>query len=142
MDVLKLLQSKNRCLKKFYNLSAEFLVFAEKKEFAGLDSFQAQRESIIKALELYDRKIAEEVAKLDQNCRTPGLVREVEMSLTERDVLVYDIIKIDSQIMNHIEEEKKNIQAEISANKKNQQTVSKFKSEWVNQSGEEFDSKL
>jgi hypothetical protein len=69
MDVVKLFQSKNRCLKKFHEIASILAQDLENGNFETLKEAESQREAIIKAMELYDRKISEAISLLDPKKR-------------------------------------------------------------------------
>lgn len=142
MDVLTLMQSKNRCLQRLLDISTTFLVASEKGDFSGLDDFELQRNAIIQALDLYDRKIAEVVAKLSAADRTPPLLSKIEETLAEKNRLIQSILTLDDRIIQAIEREKSRIQTELANSRKSQALMNKFKSSWVAESGEELDSTL
>ncbi len=143
MDVLSLLRSKNRCLDKFLQLSTDFLIEAQRSDsMPDLPLFETQREAILKAVALYDRKLTEAVALLPPGERPRALVQAVEASLQEKDTLVHRILLIDDQILARVEQEKTKLLKEIATNQKRTQSVQKFKSAWIPESGEEIDKKL
>ncbi len=142
MDVLSLLESKNRCLQRFLDLSVSFLRMAEQGDITQLETFHERRETAIRTLDLYDRKISELVASLPTEGRTPQLVRQVELALAEKDSIVRQILITDEKVIRRIEEEKIKILQELTASEKSRATISKFKSTWVAQSGEGLDEKL
>ena len=89
MDVLSLLRSKNRCLEKFLEASTDFLTQARSTDsLPDLPAFEARRDAILKAIDLYDRKVNEAVAMLPQGpkARTlpEGLAAAVEALLKAR----------------------------------------------------------
>lgn len=143
MDVLSLLQSKNRCLKRFLDLSMEFIEQAEKiGVMPDLQSFHLRRDATLRAIDLYDRKISQVVIALPQVDRTPELVKNVELALDSKNRLVHLILTADEKIMSKIEEEKARIQRDVSSSQKAKDAMKKFKSTWVNEAGEELDETL
>jgi hypothetical protein len=139
MDVIKVLQSKNRCLQRLLDLSAAFLQNGNSEH---LDSFLSERDAILKALDLYDRKVTEVIRAMPLAARTPELISEVQVVLAEKDRLIQSIILKDNELTSRIEEQKKKLQEDLIASRKNRETVGKFKSTWVHESGEEFDKTL
>ncbi len=143
MDVLSLLRSKNRCLEKFLQASSEFLTQARSSgALPGLPSFEARRDAILNAVDLYDRKVNEAVAELPSGSRPKALVDAVETSLKEKDTLVHRILVVDEQILQLVEEEKTKILKEMASNQKRAALAQKFKSGWIPEAGEEIDKKL
>src|SRR5687768_2860180 len=98
MDVLALLHSKNRCLAKFLALSEDYLRRADAEatlEEGGdrplgrvfneeLTGFQEEREETIRALEMYDRKIAELTDNFPLPDKTLELARAVKDALDQK----------------------------------------------------------
>jgi hypothetical protein len=142
MEVVKILESKNRCLKKFLTYSQEFLRSAESGDFSTIQKLQDHRESVIKALQLFDRKITSTIQALRPEERTPELMRSVKAIITIEGELLQSIIETDQQIVSQIEEEKARLLKELSSSDKTAQMVKKFKSTWVSEPGEKLDGKL
>lgn len=142
MEVLKLLRSKNRCLERFLTLSEEFLTLAVKGDFSELQAFQGRRESTLKAMDLFDRKISEVVTALPYAQRTPSLIEAVKKALNEKEILVHQILEVDLKIISKIEDEKNNLLKELSSSRKSRAVLGKFKSTWVSGAGEELDETL
>ena len=142
MDVMPLLHSKNRCLKRYLGLSQSFLKTAESGDLSGLTEFQEQREIILKAIGLYDRKISEAVTLLPVEDRTGTMVAAVRKSMDEREQIVHAIVAIDDEIIILVDREKSKIARELTAHQRSREMVGKFKSAWIRESGEEIDEKL
>jgi hypothetical protein len=147
MDVIKVLQSKNRCLEKLLDLSDAFLAKESgehlSENFNGdLDTFIRERDSILKVLDLYDRKVTEAIRALPLSERTPELISNVQMVLNEKDRLIQSIILKDNELTLRIEERKKKLQDDLIASRKSHELAGKFKSTWVNEPGEGFDTTL
>jgi hypothetical protein len=142
MEVLNLLQSKNRCLGKFLSCSETFLAQVRTGDLSQLEPFQNQRDSILKALDLYDRKISELIEKLSPQEKTPQFISSVKQIIARDSSLFQSILQIDEQIVTEIEKEKARLTQELSASDKNNQMVKKFKSTWVAESGEMLDGKI
>ncbi len=142
MEILSLLRSKNRCLQRLLHLSEQFASELEKKGLESLEQFQAKREAIMKALELYDRKVAEVATTIPSEKRTPSLIQDVRKILAQKEELVSRIMKSDQKIISRIEQEEEEILKEMTLTKKAGGIVKKFKSNWVSSSGEEIDRKL
>jgi hypothetical protein len=142
MDVLSLLESKNRCLQRFHDLSVAFLRDAEQGDLKQLELFHERREAAIRALNLYDGKINSIVASLPFEDRTPQLARKVELVLASKDEIVRQILVTDERIIRKIEEEKTKILKDINSTEKSRSNIGKFKSTWVAPNGEGLDEKL
>lgn len=143
MDVLALLRSKNRCLEKFRDLSRDFLIdCARKDEFSKIQLFQEKRDSTLKAMDLYDRKVTEAVEFISARERTPELADAVRSELARKDAFVQEILALDLEIISRIEDAKNRLLHEFAASRKSKESLSKFKSKWIPSSGEEIDRKL
>jgi hypothetical protein len=142
MDVIKLFQSKNRCLGKFHEIAVLLADQLESGNFQTLKDAEAHREAIIKTMELYDRKIAEAITLLDPKDKTDSLKALIQKELDAKTDIIHKILKTENRIVVAIENEKVRIQKELAVTEKNKNTVKKFKSGWVNESGEGVDTKL
>jgi len=148
MDVLSLLRSKNRCLRKFLQASTEFLASAEESEtLPDVVEFGTRRDAILKAIDLYDRKISEAVALLPE-ARSPGqelpkeLIDGIQAALDDKKALVHQILQVDDKILALIDAEKNRVLKDMASTQKQDEITRKFKSTWVHQSGEGVDEKL
>lgn len=142
MDVLSLLENKNRSLERFLASSEEFFPLAEKGDFTSLEAFHSRREAILRTLDLCDRKIAEVIALMPASERNPSLIQSVERALADKEAIIHKILAIDDKIMQKIEDEKNKVLKELNASQKNSAMMKKFKSNWVAESGEGLDQKL
>lgn len=142
MDVIRLLNSKNRCLERFLTVSDEFLTLVEAGDFSKVEQFHKQRDRILRGFDLYDRKLSECIEKLPKLERTSELSRKAEQALAIKDALVRKIAAIDAQIIEKIEQEKTRLTKEMSASQRTNAAMKKFKSNWVQESGEELDETL
>jgi hypothetical protein len=143
MDVLSLLRSKNRCLLRFLEASKSFLAEAEtQSDLPSLPDFEQQRESILKAIALYDRKITDAIPHISAADRTRELSKAVEDSLQIKDDLIAEIMRVDQRVLKRVEDEKIRVARELSSTQKNKNLVQKFKSTWVAEAGEEIDKTL
>jgi flagellar biosynthesis/type III secretory pathway chaperone len=145
MDVVTLLQSRNRCLQRFLKITKEFRASVENDDFSGLDLFLSRRDAILKTLELYDRKITATVNEF--KLQTPLEARQtvVERSraiLDARELLIEEILRDDQEIMRKLDSEKLRLSNETGATRKIKNNLSKFKSAWVAPGGEELDKTL
>jgi vacuolar-type H+-ATPase subunit I/STV1 len=155
MDVIKMLQSKNRCLQKLIDLSDRFLGDSSIHDASAvaqtdfqakfqerLDAFVRERESILKVLDLYDGKVTEAIEALTPSQRTPELISQVEQVLQEKDRLIQTIIAKDDQLTLRIEARKTKLQEDLLSSRKSRDLAGKFKSTWVNEPGEGLDTTL
>ncbi len=142
MTIVSLVQSKNRCLEKILTFSETFLSQSIDDDLIALESFQTQRDSIFKAMELYDRKITEMASTLTAEEKTPELLALVRAEMNRKDELTRQLLSIDDQVIQKITAVQHKLVAEISKSKKNKELLGKFKSSWLTESGEEMDTTL
>ena len=148
MDVLALLRSKNRCLEQFLKASEEFRARSAAQSDALLDSsalegFQNRRDDMLRAIDLYDRKIQDTVRTLPEYMKqVPALVEAVRSALERKEELVKKILHADLEIISRIEETKNQLLRDLQDTKKSKETLGKFKSTWMPKAGEELDRKL
>jgi hypothetical protein len=160
-EVLSLLRAKNRCLERIHALCATFLErwpslanaeaayseSTESTEFTRsneLARFQQRRESYFHILDLYDKRISDAL-----RCQPKAhpldpinYSEKIDAVLEERSQIVRAIMNQDGLIMAELESEKTRLFDELTGTRRNQTLVSKFKSSWVPESGEELDQKL
>ncbi len=146
MDVIKLLQSQNRCLIKILEKSKQFLALSEPDGhpdfYLKLQEFQNYRDSAIKTISLYDKKISEAIQKLPQSLKTQSLIEAAQKTQETKEELLQSILCIDQRIIDIIEMERVRLLKELSASTKNNEIVRKFKSTWIPEAGETLDGKL
>lgn len=142
VSLLKLIHGKNRALRRFLDISTAFLAVAEGGDLSGLQAFQNRRDSVIRALDLYDRRVSEGVSTLVAGARTEGLVQEIREALERKDALIHEILAVDLRIISLIDREKNEILKKISSTRKQRETLSKFKSAWLPEAGEELDGTI
>ncbi|MBC7690403.1 MAG: hypothetical protein H7222_01430 [Methylotenera sp.] len=141
--ILKLMQSLNRCLEKMLVLSEEFLKEADaRKALPDLTRFEAERETILRGISLFDRKITEAATTLPKDARTSQLISTITTLLDAKMLLVEKIVRVDAAISQKIEEAQAEITKKIQNSRKSKEVLGKFKSTWVNENGEEVDTTL
>ncbi|MGZ6369685.1 MAG: hypothetical protein ACXWPM_03010 [Bdellovibrionota bacterium] len=136
------MQSKNRCLNRFLELSIGFQGEADAGDLSGLSDFLSRRDALIQTLELYDQKIDQAVALLPASARDAELVESIRVELEARTRMIHQILMADEKIMRKVEAEKARLLAELNSNTKTQTQLNKFKSTWIREAGEELDTKL
>lgn len=143
-EVLSLLRYKNRGLKKFLDRSKEFGETAKTGDFSGLDRFQEDRDAIIRAIELFDRKLVEFVTLMSDADRTPEFIDRVRESLEQEEALKASILEADAAVQALIAEERDRIAREIQNERKRFESIEKFKTDGgaAGPNGEGFDRTL
>jgi hypothetical protein len=148
MDVLKLLAGKNRYLLRFEQTSLAFLSATEAPalplgDFEGaLSSLEKTRARILKAIELFDRKLTEVAESLPDEARSRANLDGLKGLARDTDEILARLLKIDEKILQRIQQAKDRVSQEISAADRSRQTMNKFRSCWVSTSGEGLDQTL
>lgn len=128
MEVLGLLRSKRQCLVAFLEATRAFAAQAQAGDFSGLDAFERERESALRALGLFDRKLTESVADFPAERRTAEFLAEVNASIEEQGRLLEEAFSLDARIMRDIESEQLRLVRELAAAGRSKEIVNRFKS--------------
>ncbi|MEO7161652.1 MAG: hypothetical protein ABI041_01915 [Bdellovibrionia bacterium] len=145
MKLLKILENRNRCLKKISEFSEAFLSRMGSDatpDLAELESFEIWRNNAIKTLLLYDNHIkvlAKTLSTEDKNEKFKVTVRNI-LEIGEN--FIYYIKTIDMKIIERIETEKANLLKTLVAAEQSKKVVNKFRSEIVSKSGGQLDGKI
>lgn len=142
MDVIGLLQSKHRCLRRFLQVSEQFLAEIDRGDpsaLAGLEDFESRRETVIRTLGLIDKRITDVVRALPATSRSSTLSEAIQGSLDEEAALVQSILSTDNRIMARIEREKEHISKNLAAARKQHEIAGRFKSTWMPEAGDGLD---
>jgi hypothetical protein len=156
MDVIGLLQSKRRCLRRFLEISQGFLAELDGAEDSGagaattslspaldgLGEFESRREAAIKTLGMIDKRITEVVRAMPTESRTAELSRAVQDGLDEEARLVQSILATDNRIMTHIERAKRRLTQDMAQTRRSHALTGRFKSTWVPEPGEGLDQEI
>jgi hypothetical protein len=142
MKLISLIKSQNNGMKRLIQISWDFLPAFEKGDFDQLESFQAIRDSILKAIELFDRKITEAVADLPAEYRSEVLKLQVSALLLEREGLFRELEAADAELISLIESEKNRLKKDLGLAEKQKNVIRKFKSQPEGPAGKEMDRKL
>ncbi len=137
MDVVRLLQNKTRCLQRFVEESSRFLAQAEAGQPEGmplLEAFLEAREGILRAIDLFDRKIDEAVLLTSPEARTEALKQAVAAEVQEQVQWLGRSAKIDERISQVLILESTRLKQAAASNDKGRKTLGKFKSQ-TNESG-------
>ncbi|MCM2324083.1 MAG: hypothetical protein NDJ90_12555, partial [Oligoflexia bacterium] len=105
MDVVNLLQSRNRCLRRLLESAGDFVAKAEKGDFTGLSAFLERRDSTVRAFELYDRRITALLGALTDEAARQRLIERLRPVLAEREELVHSLLRSDERSFRLIENE-------------------------------------
>lgn len=140
---IKLLKSKNRCLRELNLISSDFLsrisssgtTEAEAEHFLpSVELFMQNRKALFKMLFFFDRQ-------LKTNPRTEAETPSSEILEAEKDskALIQAALITDQKIYELVESRKLELLSALTRAGKSDQVIRKFKSKWVNDSGGRLD---
>lgn len=152
MNLLSLLQNKNRCLKKLFELTQSMIgqcVF-EENSTNSTTAFHAtleKRARMIEALQLYDKKIDLLTQSLfsqskPEEIRNTPFGQQLTPYIQEANSLCQSILQVDQQLVQNLERQKTRIVTVLLQSDKQKNLLQKFKSSWVPESGMEIDGIL
>ena len=144
-EVFKLLKSKSRCLKKLFDLSQGLLAEVQLGNYADLDQFHLRRNAVLKAVQLYDRKVTDslqQIYSLGTFGKIPQFDDTFKNLVQEQENEIKRILDSDRQIILKIEAEKDQLAKELMSTEKKNHMFQRFKSKWVSESGEKLDGKI
>lgn len=147
-EILELLRLKNRCLDRlmaetraFLSVAPETLV-AEKPEDQGpLAAYEGARATILRTLELHDRRISDLIAELPATERTPEFLAVARDEMAQNERLIVAVFNADDIVFRKIADAQAQITKLIQENRKSREILNKFKSA-SGQTGEEVDRTL
>jgi len=150
MDVLTLLRSKNRYLRRFEQASLRFL--DETRDdlphadfVARLNRLETSRDRILKALGLFNRKLTESIESLPSSSRAmhdEAFIAQARQETDESDRLVERLAELDAGISLRIRSCQDRLALELAASEKSKRIINQFKSSWASGAGEELDRTL
>ncbi len=145
MKILTFARSRNRCLERFLSLSEEFFRYLSAADQEDLDqrllNFERTRDSILRALDLFDRKLKEEGKILRRDSLGSPALQELKIMLFKRDDLVHKILDVDLQIIGRIERIRDSIFSNLSQSRVAKNRIGRFKSGADEINGHEVDEK-
>lgn len=142
MILLSLLRSKKRCIENFLEVSKEFSMNFDQDDVDGVIQFQQRRDTILKAIDLYDRKISEEVGSLSQDDKTDEFIEKVRMTSEAIDEVIAKVRIENELIVGLVEQQKEHILTEMRKSQTDRERIGRFKSGGQSRSGRELDEKL
>jgi hypothetical protein len=133
MDVLSLLRSKNRYLRRFEQASLRFLDETENElthpDFlAAVGRLETTRGRILKALDLFNRELNASIDNLPSSARDTAFIEDARRETDESDRLVSGLLELDSRISARIRSCQDRIALELAASEKSKRIISQFKS--------------
>lgn len=142
MDVLRLLKSKNRCLKRFLSYTHDFLKKSEPELLPQLSFLLAKRETALRILGLYDRKLSKITQNLRHTDQTDEFIKSLHEIFSEKTTILNEIFKTDLLLTQLIEENIEKTEKELQSSQKSKDTLQKFKSTWIAEAGDALDTTL
>lgn len=142
VDVIKVLKGKNRCLQRFLELTESFVTRPPQEALAELGDFERERDAILKAADLYDRKAVELAQAMPVAARNAEFQSALADVFAEKERITRTILELDERVLALIEAERAQLLKSIVSTQKSADTMKKFKSTWVAGSGEGIDRKL
>lgn len=147
-EILELLRLKNRCLDRLMAETRAFLavppekLVAEKIDEPGpLAAYEGARTTILRTLELHDRRISELIAALPAFDRTPEFLAVAREEMAQNERLIVAVFNADDIVFRKIADAQSQITKLIQENRKSREILSRFKSA-SGQTGEEMDKTL
>ena len=150
-DILSLLRSKSRCLRRMLDAGGKFLTIPDSQLVqiesiengeASLAVYDSEREGIMNALSLYDRKLTEMIQALDPNQRVGNWIESARSEMVINETLVMSVLDMDDQVMKKISQAQVQISQQLAENRQSREKVAKFKSTWISDNGDEVDTTL
>ncbi len=147
-EILSLVRSKNRCLERLMEVTQSFLQCPFEKMTEGnegcsaLDIYDRERVSVIRTLELYDRKLNELIAILTPELKTQEFITAVKIEMQKNERLLTSVFNADDIVFRRISEARERVAQQLIENRKSKDTLNKFKSTWISESGEGVDQTL
>lgn len=137
IEILILLQSKNRCLERlldatslFLSCPLESLILTDGSADLAppLAKYEAERNSVIKTLELHDRTINSLTAALTAEEKTPSFLNQVRNELLQNEKLITSVVNADEIVFKRIQDAQTQIAKLVNETRKTGDMLSKFKS--------------
>ena len=145
-ELISLLKSKNRCLRKLLQYSEHFLTeasnSADEKNLELVLELEKKRDIAIRTLDLIERKINEVAGAIPKIERTPVRLGQVDALVQEAVETVHEIVITDGLVLRKVEAIQNEVSKNLLHSKRQQDTIGKFKSSWLSESGSELDKKL
>jgi hypothetical protein len=142
VGIENIIQSKNQCLQKFLLGTEKFLELYDLGSSPDINELHQFRESMIKTIHIYDKKVGKLINDLQPTEKTSQLIETVRALVHEQDNLIQAILLVDKKIIQRIEEEKEQLLKELSTSDRQKEIVRKFKSTWVPEAGEKLDGTI
>lgn len=147
-EILSLVRSKNRCLERLMEATHSFLQCPIEKITDGeegssaLDLYDRERVSVIRTLELYDRKLSDLIAALTAEQKTADFISSVKVEMIKNERLLTSVFNADDIVFRRISDARERVAQLMIENRKGRENLNKFKSTWVSEGGDGVDKTL
>jgi hypothetical protein len=127
--IISLLKDKNNYLERFYEINETELSNFANRNFDGLESFYATRDSLLEMIREIDERIDKENRGAnDQFTPTQNEKIEIELMLKEKNQWVKAILAQDLHILSSVEKEKSSIITELRSTARAKKVVGAYHS--------------
>jgi hypothetical protein len=147
-EILSLLRSKTRCLERlmaathdFLKVSPEALLSPSVNGQDALSIYEKERETIVKTVELHDRRISDLIASLGDAEKNPSLAQEASKEMSAIEKLITHVFNADDVVFERIRQAQEHVSRMASESRKNADILSRFKSA-PNKTGDGMDTTL
>lgn len=143
MKLLGLLRSRNRALARLIELSNGLALRLEQSDWSALAPKLSARESMFKALDLFERDLGKmSQTDLEAELVSDDVRKKVSELISSSEEMKKKLTELNDVLIRLIENEQSNTLKELTKSKTFAKTVSKFKSAPAEAQGEEVDQKL
>jgi hypothetical protein len=149
-EILSLVRSKNRCLERLMAVTQEVLTLSDEKLLekemksnnSPLDIYDRERIAVTRSIELFDGKISEVISSLTIEEKQSGLIEVLKAEMHKSELLLESIFSADDIVFKKINDMQKLVSNQLMENRKSREMLSKFRSQWVPEAGDEVDTTL
>ncbi len=142
MDVIKLLECKNRWLLSLFNYSERFYLQVQCGDFELIGQYERHRHRIDKSLSTCDELIYKNRTQLLELKKDPRSSKHIENLVEYQKRMIEKIFKVNENIIKYIEIKKLELCGELTKSDQQKKTLGKFRSTWVPTSGTGLDGQL
>lgn len=139
MEVDELFSAKIRCLEKYVSLSRNLLSELEVGVFEHLENTYHERDTILRAIELYDSRIDQALLDLPADKVSEERMNRIKQLMEQWKAHLHQAYDLDAQMIALIEKEKDSVQAEMAQTQKSRDVIKRFHSQSGKGSGEGLD---
>ena len=142
ISIFSLIQDQIDLLKKFQHTSVEFILNACPSDDDRLNEFENRRGQILEEIVAIENKIKEELPHLRSIHKTREFHQKIDQLNRVIQELIAEVQVLDHQIFDQLNQEKNQLKELMNHFSRSEKLVRKFKSTWMNHSGERLDGSL